>query len=276
MPTVGIPAQFLLILTFSLLPLTAMAESWTVKLTQHQRKALAATVGQSGHSAFAAAPGGQWGYSRKYATATSADAVALGNCQAHLSKGDSGCVIVARNGKMAVGKTVDVAKVTEVYKPINGRKAIGFFGLVSISFQGNRDRAIEQFDFSMRDGQAWRSIPKDRALERALTGRGLVWSGPKGPSGWAIFLGENEAIHYANSSRGKVLVSTFKEWAVSEDGLLCMFFGRWANGNPRSTNCMIIETAENGEMRYTWASNNRKLLRKGYIIAGDPGKGAAR
>ena len=246
-------------------------ESWTVKLTQQQSKNLAKTMFQPGHSAFAAAPGGQSGWSRNYTTAASADARALEECQSRLSKGDLNCVIVARNGEMVVGDTVDIAKITAVYKPIRPRKAAEFFGLVSIPFQGNRDRAVEQYDFTKRDDQAWRTIPKDRSLEYALTGHGLVSSGPMG---WAIFLEEERAILYAQTQSGRILVSTFEQWAVSDDGLLCMFFGRHANGNPRSTTCMIIESAGNGEMRYTWAW--QRTLRKGYIVAGDPGRGGAR
>ena len=228
------------ILAALLTPLAANAEIWAVKLTPQHKQALAETKSNPNHSALAIAPGGQWGSAWNYSSAEEANQRALNNCKSYLKRGNLDCVIVAQNGKMIVGKTVDLVSITKVYKPLNGKKAARFFGGVNIQFQGDRVKALEQYEFTKRDGQAWRTIPKDMALRRALTNHGLA---SNGQNGWAIYLGEKEATQYASPKSGKVMVSTFKEWAISKDGLLCMFFGKHANGNPRSTTCMIIETA---------------------------------
>lgn len=252
----------------------ASAEPWTIKLTAKQERALSEMPQKKAHAAFAASPGGQWGRSWGKSSAAAAERAALEYCQEHLRVGKPGCAVIYSKGRMASQGRVDVPRVSEVYKAINGSKAAQFYGMLGQSFQGNVARAQAQYKMTRSDGQAWRKIPKSRAMERALTGAGLVNAGQ---NGWAVYLDGDRAIHYASPKRGKVLKSVFKEWAISEDGLLCMFFGAHASGKKRSTTCMIIASMQQGVIRYNWAhAKSMANMRKGFIVAGNPGRSAAR
>ncbi|SMX43217.1 hypothetical protein [Actibacterium lipolyticum] len=251
-----------------LAPLSLKAEPWTVTLNNEQTKVLSELGARSGITALAISPDGAWGTAWGWNTMAKSTAQALSNCREHVKMGKRDCVVYASNGKRILPDTIDIKRVQQRYKAINGKKAASFFGLAPIEFTGSRNEALQEFEFTKSDGQAWRTIPKSRALKRQLTGRGLVSAGK---DGWAIFLTEDHAFHDSKVGRSK-----FEQWAISENGLLCMFFGKYENGKSRSTACMVIDEISRGEMRYNWAANGDNRARRGFIVAGDPGKNSVK
>lgn len=251
-----------------LAPLGLKAEPWTVTLNKEQTGVLSELGARPGGTALAISPDGAWGTAWGMSTKAKSTARALANCREHVRKGQRDCVVYAVNGERSLPDTIDIKRIQQRYKAIDGKKAASFFGLVPIEFTGSRNAALKEFEFTNSDGQAWRTIPKSRALKRQLTGRGLVGVG-KG--GWAIFLTENHAYHDTKVGR-----TTFEQWAISENGLLCMFLGKYENGISRSTACMIVHEVSRGEMRYNWAANGRNRARRGFVVAGDPGKNSVK
>ncbi|MEP3846254.1 MAG: hypothetical protein ABJM43_13035 [Paracoccaceae bacterium] len=216
----------------------------------------------------AISPDGPWGKAWGMKTKAASTARALKSCREHVRKGERDCVVYAVNGKQTLPGTIDIKRIQQRYKAVHGQKAASFFGLAAIEFTGSRDAALKELEFTKSDGQAWRTIPKSRALKRQLTGQGLV---SVGKDGWAIFLTEDHAYHDTKVGRG-----TFEQWAISENGLLCMFFGKYENGKLRSNACMVIDKISRGEMRYNWGPNGKNRARRGFVVAGDPGKNAVK
>jgi hypothetical protein len=266
----------ILIIGLSTLAEKSHAETWDVELNKKQEKALAETARKPKFTAFAAAPGGVWGNAWNFNTQELADEKALNGCAPYLKKGRPKCVIVARNGKIVVGKTVQVTKVKAQYKPIDGKNAARFFGLVNTSFSGNEEKARQQHNPSQNDVNAWRNFPKDKKLSQTLTNKSLVNAKKKG---WAIFLGKSGAVHYGHGNRG-VFAAQYNEWAISPDGLLCMFFGTFPNGKQIDMKCMVIGNIKKGQIGYSWAESNSNAkpfkLRKGLLVAGNAGVAAVR
>lgn len=251
-----------------IVPTFALSESWKVVLTERHQEKLAELQNKPQHSALAVSERGAW--ARAWGKATSKIAVddVLKNCRKHLKKGDLDCVVVAVDGKFIAASEVDVKRITQRYRAVSGKDAVKFFGVVDLSFKGNPDRAREQYELMKHDPEAWRSIPKSQKLKKALTKFGLV---SNNATGWTIFLDKGKAVHASSQSKGNVLSSTFQHWEISQDGLLCLFLGSFDTGKPRSNSCMIIESAQNGVIRYNWASySSGARMRKGFIVAGDP------
>lgn len=250
-----------------LMPLALNAEPWNVVLSKGQNQALVELESESGNKSFAISPDGPWGRAWGNKSASQSEKEALAFCREHVRKGQRDCVIHSTNGKNKLAASIDVTRVTQRYKARHGQNAAKFFGLAAIDFQGSRQEALKEFELTQNDGQAWRSIPKDRKLEQQLTERGLI---SVGKDGWALFLDKVEARHYAKGSP-----STFKEWVVSKNGLLCMYFGEFDNGRKRGDVCMLIDSISRGEMRYSWALVNGQSKRA-FAVAGNPGRSAVK
>lgn len=252
-----------LVFCIMLLPQAVAAqESWAVQLTVKQAKALAEIAGQPDVTAFAISPDGAWGRSWGVDTPENAAARAMNYCQAELRPGRRDCVLYEVAGRRVAPEVVATRKVSNIYKPVNGRKAAEVFGRVDFDFQGNNQEARAAMATQpMRRGD----LPEDARLRVALVGRSIV--SPKA-KGHAIVFEDKFAEQIAMSNSGLLKVY-YDSWTVTPDGLVCLFGGRQAStGAARDTNCLILNSASDGLIRMAWGSRPG-TAQKMQLIAGD-------
>jgi hypothetical protein len=252
----------LLAIVAILLPMGSVAqEAWTVQMTSRQAKALAELAQHDDFTAFAISPDGAWGRAWGVNTAENAAARAMNYCQAELRPGKRDCILYAVAGRRIMPEIVQTRKVSKVYKPLNGRVAAEVFGRVAFDFQG--DSAVAQAQYN--SGPKRRGdLPEDAVLRAILLNRSLMSVKSKG------FATTFEADIAEQSAQGQsgMLKAVFSSWAVTSDGLVCMFDGYWSTGKPIGTRCLILNSAAKGAVDMSWAF--RPLTsQKMQLIAGD-------
>lgn len=247
----------------------AAAQDWTVKLSTKQAKKLGEMQSQPKHQAFAVSPDGAWGRAWGKSSVENAEAAALQFCREHLKPNKRDCIVFARNGKQLVQGAVTVPVVRQVYKPVDGKKARAFFGVSAVDYLGDHARAKARIQAVMA---APNVLVRDDGLARQLRGRSLV-SNKAG--GFAIYLGSKGADQAAKVNGGRVIGATFSDWAVSKEGLLCLFGGRWNTGKPAGTRCIILANVAAGKLSFAW-DGTPDTLRNGWIVQGDATRVAVR
>ncbi|MEL6452860.1 MAG: hypothetical protein AAFQ19_16525 [Pseudomonadota bacterium] len=247
----------------------AAQERWTVALTDKQAQALAEIAGEREVSAFAISPDGAWGRSWGYANKSLAGDWALAYCRAELRPRRRDCILYELDGARVAPATVAVPTVREVYKPLNGRKAAAVIGRVDYDFAGNKAAALAQ----LASGPARAAdLRGDPALRQALVGRSIMATSAKA---FAHVFEETRAAFWVPSNSG-ILMQSYDSWAVTAEGLVCMFNGRYAStGKPVATRCMILNKISNGLVDLSW-SGSPNATRKGQLIAGDVRRAAVR
>ncbi|PSL18627.1 hypothetical protein [Shimia abyssi] len=244
---------------------------WTVVLTNKQSAEFQEQKSQKKHTGFAVSPDGAWGRSHGFASKDKAAARAMSFCRSFMRKGQRDCILFAVDGTIVAPAVVKTKTVTALYKPINAKTAPAVFGYAPGAFKGNKDAAKAAYNAFEKNPALRNSMARDANLERLLTNRTLMtktsrpfllWFSPNG--------GEQNGV--ANSG---ILVSYFKSWIATPDGLVCLFDARWDNGNPIGNRCLYIDSIENGQVRFTWASSINKK-RKAMLLAGDARFAAAR
>jgi len=237
-------------------------EAWTVTLTAKQAKALAEIAVEDDVTAFAISPDGAWGRSWGVNNAKNAGARAMNFCQSELRPGRRDCILYEVAGKRVAPAVVQTRKVSVVYKPLNGRKAVEVFGRVDFDFQGDNKAARAL----IKSGPQRRGdLSEDKRLRGILQGRSIM--SPK-TKGFAVTFEEVYAEQQAASNSG-ILKAYYDSWTVTSEGLVCMFDGYWAtSGKPIGTRCLILNSAEDGLVRMAWGSRPG-TSQKMQLIAGD-------
>jgi hypothetical protein len=249
----------------------AVAESWTVELSKKQERALAELRGKQKVTALAISPDGAWGNAWGKVNEAEARAFVLGHCRAHLRRGKRDCFVYMVNGKVVAPKQVQTRKVSQVYKPGNGKLAPQVIGRVNAQFQG--DRASAEEDFARLQAHQGAGIPlnSDRDLARILRQNSLMSTSK---SGFAIYFDRFGGGGFFTSNSGG-LTTFFDDWRATQSGLVCWFGARYDTGKQIGTQCLYIDQISKGAVAFSWASS-AKTRRKGQIIAGDARLGAVR
>lgn len=235
---------------------------WTVTLTKNQAKALAELAAEPNVTAFAISPDGAWGRSWGVNNAENAGARALNYCQGELRKGKRDCILYEVAGKRVAPQVVQTRQVTKVYRPVNGRQAAAMFGLIDFDFQGNPGVARAQVDSVVKQ-QA--SLRGDKRLRDILRGRSIL--SPKA-KGFGVTFEDTYAEQYAMADSG-ILKTIYDSWTVTAEGVICMYGGRVAsNGNPVGTRCVILNSASDGVVSFSWG-HRPGSKQKMNLIAGD-------
>lgn len=262
-----------LALSLTSLPQIATAGSWTVELTRKQARKLAELNDAQRNTAMAVSQKGAWGRARNWASEQQASDWAMQNCRAYLKPGQPDCILYAVNGQRVAPATVQLKKVSQVYKPVNGRKAAAFHGLRPLNLSGNRPAAenlLKQIDAETRDAAR---LPRDTGLEAKLRNNSLAADDTRG---FAIWLGADRVETWIKTQRGENLKIRWKSWLATPEGLVCMIDGHYLSSGKRvGDNCLFIESASGGRMVFSWLNSPAKK-RKGLIIAADARLGAAR
>ena len=263
----------LVALSLSLIPTLAAAEPWQVALTANQHKAFTEWQAMKGRSAFALSPDGPWGRSEGFATDAAAEAAAMGWCQQHLRPGRRDCILFGVNGRQIAPGRVETRKVTQVYKPVDGKKAAAFFGLAGLDFAGNRAAALAQLAQVQAGTDPSIAFGRDRQVEALLTGRSLMLAQS---GGFALWLDGAGWAEQASKAQSGVLTQVYPQWMATREGLVCLFGGYWqSTGKKTGTNCLILNGISRGQVDFSWGGSSN-VRRKGYLIAGDGRRGAAR
>ncbi|MEO9683302.1 MAG: hypothetical protein ABJF86_17625 [Tateyamaria sp.] len=243
-------------------------EAWTVQLTSKQAKAHAEQAGRKAVTAFAISPDGAWGRSHGFQDADQAAKRAMSFCQGELRPRKRDCILFEVAGKRAAPQVVQTRKVSTVYQPLNGRKAAFVFGRAALDFRGNKDGAMAQLATAPTQPSA---LAQDKKLRAGLTNRTIMTTQAKG---FGLWLGDVYAEHLVSTNNG-VLVVGFDSWAVTAQGLLCMFNGFWDSGKPVGTKCVLLNSIGNGLVDLSW-DGSPNASRKGQLIAGDARFSAAK
>ncbi|MGB7316803.1 MAG: hypothetical protein WBC85_02450 [Planktotalea sp.] len=250
----------------------ALAEDWKVTLTAEQNQKFQEMKNKPARSVFALSPDSAWGRTWGYKSLDDAKERALAFCRENLRRGHRDCLVFAVDGKVVAKPVVPTKVVQNLYKPVNGRKAAAFFGVKGISFQGNPSAAKAQWDALQRDPNKIASFTVNKSLGRQLLGTSLVTD--KKPS-FSVALSKFGARQALQADSG-VLAINYPDWSVTNEGLLCMSGGAWeSTGKQVGTKCLILESIDNGLVRFDWASRNSSF-RKGAIVAGDAGRASAK
>lgn len=257
-----IAGLFVLISVLSMATAGVGQEAWTVTLTSKQSKQLAGLAAEDSITAFAISPDGPWGRSWGYDSKAQAELNAMRYCRENLRRRDRDCLIYQSDGQRVVPDVVQTRRVSEVYKPLNGRKAASVFGRVAFSFQGDAGAARAQLATAPTRRA---DLTEDRALRKVLTGRTLMTTKAKG---FAVTFEDVWAEHSASANSGIITVF-FDSWTVTSSGLVCMFDGYWeSTRKPVGTRCMVLNAAGNGLVDMSW-DNRPNASVKGQLIAGD-------
>ena len=220
----------------------------------------------------AISPDSAWGRTWDYVSLEEAKTNALGFCRENLRRGQRDCVIFSIDGKVAVTPVIQTKVVSQVYKPVHGKKAAAFFGLRAVNFQGNRANATAQWKAIKANPNALNNMPANADLARQLLGSSIALNSA---GGFSIAFTRYGARQGSKANRG-ALYENYANWTITQDGLLCMWQGYWeSSGKSLGTKCLIIESIKAGKISFAWG-NSQRTLRKGLIIAGDAGRGAAK
>lgn len=260
-------------LALALLPSVAVSEPWQVALSAKQHKSYTEWQGLAAPSAFAISPDGAWGFSFGFPSDKAAQDAAMGWCQERLRPGRRDCVMFGVNGRQVVPAVIETRKVSQVYTPVDGRKAAAFYGLAGLDFAGNRAAALAQLTQVNAGTDPSTAFGRDRKVEELLTGRSLALAQRGGFALWFDGGGWAEQASRANSG---TLVQVFPQWMATREGLVCLFGGYWkSTGKKVGTNCLILNGIARGQVDFSWGASSN-VRRKGYLIAGDARRGAAR
>ncbi|WP_238366841.1 hypothetical protein [Mesobacterium pallidum] len=263
----------LVALSLFLSPALAAAEPWQVALTAQQGKSFAEWQRMKTPSAFAISPDGAWGFSEGFATDKAAQTAAMGWCQERLRPGRRDCILFGVNGRQVAPAQVETRKVTQVYKPVDGRKAAAFFGLAGLDFAGNRAAALAQLAQVQAGTDPSIAFGRDRGVEAIVANRSLMLAQS---GGFALWLDGAGWAEQASKAQSGVLTQVYPQWMATREGLVCLFGGYFrSTGKKTGTNCLILNGISRGQVDFSWGGSSN-VRRKGYLVAGDGRRGAAR
>lgn len=244
-------------------------ENWAVTLTSKQAKGVQEASAGRSHVAVAISPDGPWGWSEGMKSEAAAKLRALQFCRGFMDKGDRDCILYLVNGKVVAPAVVQTRRVSEVYKPLNYKRAASVFGISPLNFDGNLSQARAVVSSAQANPK---SLRQDKTLRAALQGRTLMK-----PTGrpFAIWLGQDEASQVIKGDSG-IITAWYPSWVVSADGVVCMLDGRWKSTGKRVGNkCFILGAAKRGKTAIYWESS-ANAKRDVILIAGDARYGAVR
>ncbi len=249
----------------------ATAQNWNVQLSAKQAKAWAEIKTHKRHTAFAISPDGAWGRTWDFKDAKLAKTRAIQFCRNHVRVGKRDCILYSADGKVLVSGAVQTTKITKLYKPVSGRKAAKFFGLVGMSFQGDPAAARAQHEQVKASSGSIAALRGDGALKQKLTGSSIA---SIAENGFALHMGKS-VVRQAIAANSGLIEADYSDWMITKEGLLCMKNGRFYTGKPIGTNCIILHQIANGKLKFAWA-NGSGSPRNGYIIAGNATYAAAK
>lgn len=250
---------------------TQAQSQWTVTLTGKQAAAYEEQKARSGNKAFAISPDGAWGYTYGVSNQLDAQKRAIANCRKYMRKKQRDCLLFSANGKQVLPPVTPTKKVTALYKPLKAKDAKAVFGLAGGAFKGNKKAARAEFQ-AFENGKISRAeLPRNAQLEALLTGRSLMTTNNKAVMLW---FSSTRGEHHSQAKSG-VLISHFKRWIATPNGLVCKLDAAWDNGNPLRDTCFFVESISNGQVKFSWA-HSMGSMRKGVLLQGDARYAAAR
>lgn len=244
---------------------------WTVTLTSKQAVAYNEQKARNGNKAFAISPDGAWGYTYGVSNQQDAQRRAIANCRKYMRKKQRDCLLFSTNGTQVLPPVTTTNKVSALYKPLKAKDAKAVFGVAGGAFKGNKKAARAEHQ-AFENGKISRAkLPRDPQLEALLTGRSLMTTNNKTTMLW---FSPTRGEHHSQAKSG-VLISHFKRWIATPNGLVCKFEAAWDNGNPLEDTCLYIDSISNGQVKFSWG-HSMGSMRKGVLLQGDARFAAAR
>lgn len=251
--------------TFTSSATSAQAEFWKVELTKVQARKLPEVMEDAHHSAFAISPSGPWGSAWGYSTEKAAELAAIQRCRERLKVGKRDCIIYVVNGNIVAKTAVLVDKIRAVYKPnLHRKRAVAFFGVSNITFQGDREAALLQLkevksgvDISLKYG-------RDSYVESLVKNKSFMMNA----GGQAIWFNDGWGERHSRAST-RILELRIPQWMATKEGLICMYGTHYKSTNkPIGTQCIIINNIEKGIVDFSW-SWDVNAKRRAHLIAGN-------
>jgi len=234
-----------------------------VSLTPGQARAFAEITAENRpHAAFAIQPGGTiWGRAWTENDAERAQANALRWCAERVSVGSANCILYAVDGRRVAPERVEPVPVRQKYEALDMASAAAFFPRNPVAFAADRAGAAAQFQRIEANSNALATMSRNTALEAALTGSSLVER-----SGQVFWLGSDGA-QVLSKARSGVLSRTYRDWYITETGLLCLNFGTWDTGMDAGMLCLVLVSLGDGRFGSEWASGGGR--KQGIVLRGD-------
>lgn len=236
---------------------------WVPKISREGKGGYEKVMAKPKNFAFALNNKLAWGSSWNYDSVDAAKERALKSCRKWVKPGQADCVVYMVNGEVVAGDQVTSKKITKRYKAVSGKQAAAFFGLRTMTFDGNRAAAVAEYEAFQATG----AYPKnDKSLSKQLMGSSVT-STENG--GYAIVFDDNGVLWANKAGPKNILAVRYRQWLLTKNGLLCMFDGAFTStGKKVGSRCVAISSISGGKVQWQGVSYDGEP-KTSFLVAGD-------